>query len=232
MGKKYNDARSKVDREKRYSLAEGCQLIKETTFTKFDASVDVAARLGVNPRHAEQMIRSSVALPHGTGKTVRVLVFAKGDRAAQATEAGADFVGADDLVKQIQDGWLEFDVAIATPDMMGLVGRLGRVLGPRNLMPNPKVGTVTMDVANAVRERKAGRIEFRTDRTGIIHAPIGKASFTATQIEENLTTLLRTLQRLKPSTAKGKYFKSVTVSSTMGPGIRLDTNEITALLTD
>jgi large subunit ribosomal protein L1 len=178
------------------------------------------------------MIRSSVALPNGTGKSVRVLVFAKGDRAAQATEAGADFVGSDDLVKQIQDGWLDFDVAIATPDMMGLVGRLGRVLGPRNLMPNPKVGTVTMDVATAVRERKAGRIEFRTDRTGIIHAPIGKASFTAEQIEENLTALLRTLQRLKPSTAKGKYFKSVTVSSTMGPGIRLDTNEITALLTD
>jgi large subunit ribosomal protein L1 len=162
-----------------------------------------------------------------------VLVFAKGDRAVQATEAGADHVGAEDLVQKIQgEGWLEFDVAIATPDMMGLVGRLGRVLGPRNLMPNPKVGTVTMDVASAVRERKAGRIEFRTDRTGIIHAPIGKVSFDAAKIEENLTTLLRTLQRLKPATAKGKYFKSVTVSSTMGPGIRLDTNEITALVTD
>ena len=232
MGKKYTEVRSKIDREKRYSLTEGCQLIKDTSFVKFDASVDCAARLGVNPKHADQMIRSSVALPHGTGKSVRVLVFAKGDRAAQATEAGADFVGSDELVKQIQDGWLEFDVAIATPDMMGLVGRLGRVLGPRNLMPNPKVGTVTMDVATAVRERKAGRIEFRTDRTGIIHAPIGKVSFESNKIEENLTTLLRTLQRLKPATAKGKYFKSVTLSSTMGPGIRLDTNEVQALVSD
>jgi large subunit ribosomal protein L1 len=233
MGKKYNDVRSKIDREKRYGLNEGCALIKAASFAKFDESVDCAARLGVNPKHADQMIRSSVALPHGTGKTVRVLVFAKGDRAVQATEAGADFVGAEDLVQKIQgEGWLEFDVAIATPDMMGLVGRLGRVLGPRNLMPNPKVGTVTMDVASAVRERKAGRIEFRTDRTGIIHAPIGKVSFDPTKLEENLTALLRTLQRLKPATAKGKYFKSVTISSTMGPGIRLDTNEITALVSD
>lgn len=233
MGKKYTDVRSKVDREKRYSLNEGCALIKQVSFAKFDESVDCAARLGVNPKHADQMIRSSVALPHGTGKTVRVLVFAKGDRAVQATEAGADFVGAEDIVQKIQaENWLDFDVAIATPDMMGLVGRLGRVLGPRNLMPNPKVGTVTMDVANAVRERKAGRIEFRTDRTGIIHAPIGKVSFEPGKLEENLTTLLRTLQRLKPATAKGKYFKSVTISSTMGPGVRLDTNEIQALVTD
>lgn len=233
MGKKYDEVRSKVDRDKRYSINEGCQLVKETSRAKFDETIEVAARLGVNPKHADQMIRSSVALPHGTGKTVRVLVFAKGDRATQATEAGADFVGAEDLVEKIQkENWLDFDVAIATPDMMGLVGRLGRVLGPRNLMPNPKVGTVTMDVANAVRERKAGRIEFRTEKTGIIHAPIGKASFGPEQIEANLVALLRTLQRLKPSTAKGKYFKSVALSSTMGPGIRLDTNEITALLTD
>jgi large subunit ribosomal protein L1 len=232
MGKKYNDVRSKIDRDKRYGLAEACQLVKETSFAKFDESIDCAARLGVNPRHADQMIRSSVSLPNGTGKSVRVLVFAKGDRAAQATEAGADFVGSDDIVKQIQDGWLDFDVAIATPDMMGLVGRLGRILGPRNLMPNPKVGTVTMDVATAVRERKAGRIEFRTERTGIIHAPIGKASFEADKLEENLAALLRTLQRLKPATAKGKYFKSVAISSTMGPGIRLDTNEVQALVTE
>jgi large subunit ribosomal protein L1 len=232
MGKKYKEVLSKVDRDKRYSLTEACALVKETSFTKFDESVDCAVRLGVNPRHADQMIRSSVALPHGTGKTVRVLVFAKGDRAVQATEAGADFVGSDDIVEKIQGGWLDFDVAIATPDMMGLVGRLGRVLGPRNLMPNPKVGTVTMDVANAVRERKAGRIEFRTDKTGIIHAPIGKISFDAAKLDENLATLLRTLQRLKPSTAKGKYFKSVTVSSTMGPGIRLDTNEVQAMVTE
>ncbi|MFV8752774.1 50S ribosomal protein L1 [Nannocystaceae bacterium ST9] len=233
MSKKYDQARSKIDREKRYSIAEACVLVKEASFAKFDETVEVAARLGVNPKHADQMIRSSVALPHGTGKSVRVLVFAKGDRATQATEAGADFVGAEDIVEKIQkENWLDFDVAIATPDMMGLVGRLGRVLGPRNLMPNPKVGTVTMDVANAVRERKAGRIEFRTEKTGIIHAPVGKVSFGAEMIEANLVALLRTLQRLKPSTAKGKYFKSVALSSTMGPGIRLDTNEVTALVTD
>ena len=232
VGKKYKDVRSKVDREKRYSITEACALVKQTSFAKFDESVDCAARLGVNPRHADQMIRSSVSLPNGTGKSVRVLVFAKGDRAAQAKEAGADFVGSDEIVKDIQDGWLDFDVAIATPDMMGLVGRLGRILGPRNLMPNPKVGTVTMDVATAVRERKAGRIEFRTDKTGIIHAPVGKVSFEPDKLEENLMTLLRTLQRLKPATAKGKYFKSVTISSTMGPGIRLDTNEVQAAVTD
>ena len=232
MGKKYNEMRSKIDRDARYGIADACRLIKETSFAKFDESVDCAARLGVNPRHADQMIRSSVSLPNGTGKSVRVLVFAKGDRANQAKQAGADFVGSDDLVQKIQgEGWLDFDVAIATPDMMGLVGRLGRILGPRNLMPNPKVGTVTMDVANAVRERKAGRIEFRTDRTGIIHAPIGKVSFEAEQLEENLVALLKTLQRLKPSTAKGKYFKSVAVSSTMGPGIRLDTNEVQSTVT-
>ncbi len=231
MSKKYDQARSKIDRDKRYSIVEACQLVKAASFAKFDETIDCAARLGVNPKHADQMIRSSVALPHGTGKTVRVLVFAKGDRAAQATEAGADHVGAEDIVERIsKDNWLEFDVAIATPDMMGLVGRLGRVLGPRNLMPNPKVGTVTMDVATAVRERKAGRIEFRTEKTGIIHAPIGKVSFDPEKIEANLTTLLRTFQRLKPSTAKGKYFKSVTISSTMGPGIRLDTNEIAAMV--
>ena len=233
MSKKYDQSLSKVDREKRYSIAEACALVKEISYAKFDETVECAARLGVNPKHADQMIRSSVALPHGTGKTVRVLVFAKGDRATQATEAGADFVGSEDIVEKIQkDNWLDFDVAIATPDMMGLVGRLGRVLGPRNLMPNPKVGTVTMDVANAVRERKAGRIEFRTEKTGIIHAPLGKISFESAMIEANLVALLRTLQRLKPSTAKGKYFKSVSLSSTMGPGIRLDTNEVTALVTD
>ncbi|PRP95071.1 50S ribosomal protein L1 [Enhygromyxa salina] len=232
MSKKYKAALAKVDRDKRYNLSDACALVKETSFVKFDESVDCAVRLGVNPRHADQMIRSSVALPNGTGKSVRVLVFAKGDRAVQATEAGADFVGSDDIVEKIQGGWLDFDVAIATPDMMGLVGRLGRVLGPRNLMPNPKVGTVTMDVANAVTERKAGRIEFRTDKTGIIHAPIGKVSFDASKLDENLATLLRTLQRLKPSTAKGKYFKSVTLSTTMGPGIRLDTNEVQAMVTE
>lgn len=230
MGKKFDNSKAMFDRAKRYTLVEGCDLVCKMSFAKFDETVDVAARLGVNPRHADQMLRSSVALPHGTGQTVRVIVFAKGERAAEAQQAGADLVGAEDLVAKIQEGWLEFDSAIATPDMMGLVGRLGRVLGPRNLMPNPKVGTVTMDVGKAVRELKAGRIDFRTEKTGIVHVRIGKVSFGGEKLRENLVTLLETLQRLKPSTAKGKYFKSVTVSSTMGPGVRLDTNEVAALV--
>lgn len=230
MGKKFDASKAMFDRAKRYGLDEACGLVVKMSFTKFDETVDVAARLGVNPRHADQMLRSSVALPHGTGQTVRVIVFAKGERAAEATNAGADLVGAEDLVAKIQEGWLEFDSAIATPDMMGLVGRLGRVLGPRNLMPNPKVGTVTMDVGKAVRELKAGRIDFRTEKTGIVHVRIGKVSFGGDKLRENLVTLLETLQRLKPSTAKGKYFKSITISSTMGPGVRLDTNEVAALV--
>ncbi|MCB9716849.1 MAG: 50S ribosomal protein L1 [Myxococcales bacterium] len=230
MGKKASEAKNKVDRSKRYTIDEACDLVTQVSFAKFDETVDVAARLGVNPRHADQMIRSSCALPHGTGKSVRVVVFAKGDRAAEATQAGADEVGSDDLVAKIQEGWLDFDAAIATPDMMGLVGRLGRILGPRNLMPNPKVGTVTMDVAKAVRELKAGRIDFRTEKTGIVHAPIGKVSFGKDKLRENLMALLETLQRLKPSTAKGKYFKSVTLSSTMGPGVRLDTNDVSSTI--
>ena len=231
MGKKFDQVRKLVDPEKRYSLEEGIDLLAKTSFVKFDATVDIAARLGVNPKHADQMIRSSCSLPNGTGKTVRIVVFAKGERAAEARDAGADFVGAEDLVEKIQkENWLDFDNAIATPDMMGLVCRLGRILGPRNLMPNPKVGTVTMDVARAVRELKAGRVEFRTEKTGIIHAPVGKVSFGGPKIRENVVALLETLQRLKPSTAKGKYFKSITISSTMGPGIRLDTNEIAALV--
>ena len=230
MGKKFENSKGMFDRAKRYTLDEGSELVVKMAYAKFDETVDAAVRLGVNPRHADQMLRSSVALPHGTGKSVRVVVFAKGERAAEATAAGADVVGAEDLVTKIQEGWLEFDSAIATPDMMGLVGRLGRVLGPRNLMPNPKVGTVTMDVAKAVRELKAGRIDFRTEKTGIVHVPIGKVSFGGPKLRENLFALLETLQRLKPSTAKGKYFKSVTISSTMGPGVRLDTNEVAALV--
>jgi len=230
MGKKFEKADSSVDPQKRYTIEEACKLVTELAFTKFDSTVDAALRLGVNPKHADQMIRSSCALPHGTGKTVRIIVFAKGERANEAQAAGADLVGAEDLVEKIQGGWLEFDSAIATPDMMGLVGRLGRVLGPRNLMPNPKVGTVTMDVAKAVRELKAGRIEFRTEKTGIVHAPIGKTSFGADKIRENLTALLEQLQRLKPQTAKGKYWKSVTISSTMGPGLRIDTNLVQSLV--
>lgn len=231
MGKKYEAIRKLVDRDKRYTLAEAVELLPKLKFTKFDETIDVAARLGVNPKHADQMIRSSCALPHGTGKSLRVVVFAKGERANEAREAGADHVGAEDLVDRVlKENWLDFDSAIATPDMMGLVGRLGRILGPRNLMPNPKVGTVTMDVARAVREIKAGRIEFRTEKTGIVHAPVGKMSFGPDKLRENLLSLLDTLQRLKPSTAKGKYFKSISLSSTMGPSVRLDTNEIAALL--
>ncbi len=229
ISKKTKTANEQVDRTKRYPLNEACELVTKASFAKFDETVEVAIRLGVNPRHADQMIRSSCSLPHGTGKSVRVVVFAKGDRAAEAKDAGADLVGSDDLVAKIQEGWLEFDSAIATPDMMGLVGRLGRILGPRNLMPNPKVGTVTMDVSKAVRELKAGRIDFRTEKTGIVHAPIGKVSFGDEKLRENLVALLETLHRLKPSTAKGKYFKSVTLSSTMGPGVRLDTNEVSAI---
>ena len=231
MGKKFDAVAKLVDREKRYTVIEGCALLPSLKYTKFDETVEVAARLGVNPKHADQMIRSSCALPNGTGKTLRVIVFAKGDRAAEARDAGADFVGAEDLVDRVlKENWLDFDSAIATPDMMGLVGRLGRILGPRNLMPNPKVGTVTMDVARAIREIKAGRIEFRTEKTGIVHAPIGKLSFGADKLRENLTSLLETLQRLKPSTAKGKYFKSVTLSTTMGPSVRLDTNDVAAMV--
>jgi large subunit ribosomal protein L1 len=231
MGKKYEAAAKMVDHDKRYTVAEGVELLGKLKVAKFDETVDVAARLGVNPKHADQMIRSSCSLPHGTGKSLRVIVFAKGDRAAEARDAGADHVGAEDLVDRIlKENWLDFDSAIATPDMMGLVGRLGRVLGPRNLMPNPKVGTVTMDVARAVREIKAGRIEFRTEKTGIVHAPIGKLSFGPQKLQENLVSLLETLQRLKPGTAKGKYFKSVALSSTMGPSVRLDTNDVAALV--
>jgi large subunit ribosomal protein L1 len=231
MGKKYEAIAKLVDREKRYTVVEGCALLPSLKYTKFDETVEVAARLGVNPKHADQMIRSSCALPNGTGKTLRVVVFAKGDRAAEARDAGADFVGAEDLVDRVlKENWLDFDSAIATPDMMGLVGRLGRILGPRNLMPNPKVGTVTMDVGRAIREIKAGRIEFRTEKTGIVHAPIGKLSFGPEKLRENLTSLLETLQRLKPSTAKGKYFKSVALSTTMGPSVRLDTNDVAALV--
>lgn len=226
MGKKFESAKKQLDPAKRYTVEEACDLVGKLSFAKFDESVECAARLGVNPKHADQMIRSSVALPYGTGKTVRVAVFAKGERAAEARDAGADEVGAEDLVEKIQGGWLDFDSAIATPDMMGLVGRLGRVLGPRGLMPNPKVGTVTMDVAKAVRDLKAGKIEFRTEKTGIIHAPIGKVSFGPEKLKGNLMALLETLQRLKPSTAKGKYWKSVTIASTMGPGLKLDVNDV------
>ena len=222
-GKKYRDSIKLVDRQKRYdNIQEAMALVKSMTTTKFDASVDVAVRLGVDPRHADQMVRGAVVLPHGLGKTVRVVVFASGVKEKEAREAGADFVGADDLVQKISEGWFEFDKVIATPDMMGKVGRLGRVLGPRGLMPNPKVGTVTTDVARAIQETKAGRVEFRVERAGIIHAPIGRASFDADKLADNFNALLEVLVKLKPATTKGTYVKSVTVSSTMSPGVKID----------
>ena len=223
-GKKYKESIKLVDRQKRYdNVQEVMELVKKMTTTKFDASVDVAVRLGVDPRHADQMVRGAVVLPHGIGKTVRVVVFASGEKEKEAREAGADFVGADDLVQKIQEGWLDFDKAIATPDMMGKVGRLGRVLGPRGLMPNPKVGTVTMDVARAIKETKAGRVEFRVERAGIVHAPIGRASFDADKLAENFSALMEVLLKLRPATVKGAYIKSITVSSTMSPGVKDDT---------
>jgi large subunit ribosomal protein L1 len=224
-GKKYKESIKLVDRQKRYdNILEAMELVKKMTTTKFDASVDVAVRLGVDPRHADQMVRGAVVLPHGIGKTVRVVVFAAGEKEKEAREAGADFVGADDLVQKISEGWLDFDKAIATPDMMGKVGRLGRVLGPRGLMPNPKVGTVTMDVARAIKETKAGRVEFRVERAGIIHAPVGRVSFDADKLAENMRALMDTLIKLKPASTKGAYVKSVTISSTMSPGVKMDTS--------
>jgi large subunit ribosomal protein L1 len=225
-GKKYRAVLEKVDRLKLYTLDEATKLVLETGVGKFDESVDVAVKLGVNPRHADQMVRGACVLPHGTGKTVRVVVFAKGDKVREAEEAGADRVGGDDLVEDIRKGWLDFDKAVATPDMMGSVGKIGRILGPRGLMPNPKVGTVTFDVGTAVREAKAGKIEFRVDKAGIIHAPVGKRSFASDKIRENIVALVDVLQRLKPSTAKGHYIRGVALSTTMGPGIKLDSSDV------
>ena len=223
-GKNYRRAASGIDRTQAYEPAIAIELLKKNTFARFDETVEVAFNLGVNPRHADQMVRGAVVFPHGLGKSVRVAVFAKGDKEIEAREAGADFVGGEDLVKKIKDeGWLDFDKAIATPDMMGLVGRIGRILGPRGLMPNPKVGTVTFDVARAVGEMKAGRVEFRVDKAGIVHAPIGKMSFDTDKLVGNLGALTDTLMRLKPATAKGVYMKKATLTSTMGPGIILDT---------
>lgn len=221
-GRRRTDALAKVDRQRRHTLQEACTLVREVAFAKFDETVDVAVRLGVNPKHADQMVRGAVVLPHGTGKTNRVLVFARGDKAKEAEEAGADHVGADDLVARVQEGWLEFDTVVATPDMMGQVGRLGRILGPRGLMPNPKVGTVTFEVSKAVRDAKAGKVEFRVERAGIVHAPVGKCSFQSAAIEDNVRAIVGALVKAKPASAKGTYMKSITLSSTMGPGIKID----------
>ena len=225
-GKKFREISSKIDKTERYTLDEGIELVPQTAVAKFDESVDVAVRLGVNPKYADQMVRGAVVMPHGTGKTVRVAVFAKGDKAREAELAGADIIGAEDLAEKVQGGFLDFEAALATPDMMGVVGRLGRVLGPRGLMPNPKVGTVTFDVEKAVHELKAGRIEFRVEKAGIIHAPIGRVSFGPQKLRDNLMALIELLVKLKPSTAKGTYVKSVALSTTMGPAVRLDPQEV------
>lgn len=230
-GKKYDKVRSKVDRTQRYSIEEAAELLPQTAVAKFDETIDIAVRLGVNPRHADQMVRGAVVLPHGTGKKVRILVFAKGDKATEATEAGADYVGAEDVVERIQkEGWLEFDKTIATPDMMGMVGRLGRILGVRGLMPNPKLGTVTFDIGRAVQELKSGRVEYRVDKAGIVHAAIGKVSFGPEKIKENAMMILAELQKKRPSSAKGTYMKTITLSTTMGPGIKVDPVQVASLL--
>ena len=227
-GKKYEQAAALVDRTKTYPPQEAVDLLKQTTYVSFDASAEAHIRLGVDPRHADQMVRGTVVLPHGTGKKIRVLVFAQGEKAQEALRAGADEVGGEDLAKRIESGWLEFDVAVATPDMMGTVGRLGRILGRRGLMPNPKSGTVTFDLERAIKEVKAGRVEFKVDKAGIIHTPFGKASFDADQLSENLAALVDAINRARPSAAKGQYFKSLTVASTMGPGIRVDVPAVLA----
>lgn len=226
LAKNRTSALAKVDRDKRYNIEQAVSLVKAMAYAKFDESVDLAVRLGVNPKHADQMVRGAMVLPHGTGKSIRVLVFAKGEKEREAREAGADFAGSDELVQKVQEGMMDFDRVIATPDMMGQVGKLGRVLGPRGLMPNPKVGTVTMDVANAVREAKAGKVEYRVDKAGVVHCRIGRKSFEEKRLAENATALVRELIHKKPSTAKGTYLKSITLSSTMSPGVRIDTTSV------
>jgi large subunit ribosomal protein L1 len=221
-GRKYREAAALVDAERRYPIEEAAELLPKVSPSKFDATVEAHLRLGIDPRHADQLVRGTVVLPHGTGRTTRVIVFAQGEKAQEALRAGADEVGGDDLVKRIDDGWFEFDVAIATPDMMGTVGRLGKKLGPRGLMPNPKSGTVTFDIERAVGEVKSGRIEFKVDRAGIVHVPVGRASFTPAQLQANVATLVDAIQRAKPSGAKGTYMRSLTLAPTMGPGVRVD----------
>lgn len=222
-GRKRKQALQGLDPQKRYTIDEACALVKPTSFARFEETVDLAVRLGVNPRHADQMVRGAIVLPHGVGKQKRVLVFAKAEKAMEAEAAGADLVGADELVAKVAAGFLDFDTVVATPDMMGQVGRLGRVLGPRGLMPNPKVGTVTADVKKAVTEAKAGKVEFRVEKAGIVHVPVGKKSFEPAKLADNVRALLEALMKAKPSTAKGTYVKSITLSTTMGPGIKIET---------
>jgi large subunit ribosomal protein L1 len=228
-GKRYTSLAAKVDRTKAYAPADAVKLVKETAQAKFDTSVDLHLRMGVDPRHAEQMVRGSAVLPNGTGKTIRVAVFAQGDKAREAQAAGADVVGADDLAKRIEGGWLDFDVAVATPDMMGTVGKLGKVLGPRGLMPNPKSGTVTFDVSKAVRDAKGGRVEFRVDKTGVVHTVVGKSSFSEQALLQNLATLMDAINRARPVGLKANYIESVYLTSTQGPSVKLDPSQATAL---
>ncbi|HEY6365015.1 MAG TPA: 50S ribosomal protein L1 [Candidatus Binatia bacterium] len=228
-GKSYRAALTKIDRGQRYPLEEGLRLVKETGRAKFDETVEMAVRLGVDPRQADQNVRGTVSLPHGIGKTVRVLAFAKGEKEKEAQEAGADHVGAEDLIKKISDGWFDFDKTVATPDMMAAVGRIGKVLGPRGLMPNPKTGTVTMEIGKAVKEIKAGKLEFRVDKAGIVHVPVGKASFSQEQLIDNAKAVLTSILRAKPASAKGNYVRGVTISATMGPGIKIDLSQVRAM---
>ena len=230
IGKKMKEALEKVDAQKKYTLEEAIAIAKETKHAKFDESVDIAVRLGVDPSKADQMIRGSVVLPGGTGKTSRIAVFAKGEKELEAKSAGADFVGGDDLVEKVKSGWLDFDVAVATPDMMGTLGKLGKILGPRGLMPNPKSGTVTFDVTAAIKEIRAGKVEFRVDKAGIVHAPVGRASFDADKLVTNAKTFMETVVRMKPSSLKGVYVKGISVSTTMGPGIKVDEAALVASL--
>jgi large subunit ribosomal protein L1 len=228
-GKKYRQAAALIEEGKEYKPDEAVGLVKQVSTTNFDGTVELHMRLGVDPRHADQLVRGVAVLPHGTGRTQRIIAFAQGEKVREAEEAGADVVGGEDLAKRIQEGWLDFDVAVATPDMMGTVGKLGRVLGPRGLMPNPKTGTVTFDIGRAIEEIKKGRVEFRVDRTGIVHVPIGKASFTEQDLLDNLTTVVDAVMRAKPSGARGTYVRSIALSPTMGPGVPLDVTETSAL---
>lgn len=222
MGKKYSESLEKVDRNKMISLEEAITLAREIAWTKFDESVDLAVRLGVDPRHSDQMVRGAVVLPHGTGKSVKVIAFAKGEKEREAREAGADYIGAEDLADKITNGWLDFDFAVATPDIMGLVGKLGKILGPRGLMPNPKMGTVTFDIGKAIRDIKLGKVEYRVDKTAIVHVPVGKVSFDKSKLFENAVAVMESIVKNKPASSKGRYLKTITVSSTMGPGIKVD----------
>jgi len=222
MGNKIKAAKEKVERSKEYPLEEAIRIVKESSYTKFDEAVDLALNLGIDPKKSDQMVRGSVSLPHGIGKKVRVLVFAKGEKEKEAVDTGADIVGAEDLVEKISKGWLDFDKAVATPDMMGLVGKLGKILGPRGLMPNPKLGTVTFDIARAVKEIKAGKVEYKAEKAGIVHVPIGKVSFDNQKLLDNAKAVLNSIVKAKPATSKGKYLKKISISSTMGPGVKID----------